>query len=148
MTKFAHALIVPAMLTMAMARQEAPPKPQPVKGVAIRGCLTGTKLTHLEPPDGTSALPDTLRVTTVRVIRDQLKPLNGHQVELIGALRGIPGQENGILIGDSDKAKVYVGGGDKNLGEDLAVSRNDPPTIHAHTIRDLAPTCTANQPKK
>jgi len=87
-----------------------------------------------------------LQITTIRVIRDQLKKLNGHQVELIGTLRAIPDQERGILVSGSDKAKVYVGGGDKNLGQDLTVSRNEPPTIHAHTIRDLAATCT--QPTK
>jgi hypothetical protein len=134
-------------MAQAPSAQTTPAKSEPVKGVAIVGCLTGTKLTQIEPPEGAPGLPDTLRVTTIRVIRDQLKPLNGHRVELIGALRNIPDQEKGILVSDSDKAKVYVGGGDKNLGSDLAVSHNDPPTIHASTIRDLAPSCANKQSK-
>lgn len=62
--------------------------------------------------------------------------------EVIGTLRGIPGQENGILIGESDKARVYIGGADRTLGEDLEPVRQLP-TINAYTIKDLSPTCTA-----
>jgi hypothetical protein len=117
------------------------------KGVVIRGCLTGSKLTHIEPADAMLDGPDILRVSSIRVIRDQVKALNGHQVELIGTLRGIPGQDNGVLIGGSDKAKVYVGGADKNLGEDLHTERIEPPTIYAHTIKDVASACPGNQTK-
>ena len=48
--------------------------------------------------------------------------------EVIGTLRGIPGQENGILIGESDKARVYIGGADRTLGEDLERSVNHRPS--------------------
>jgi hypothetical protein len=115
-------------------------------GVVIRGCLTGSKLIHIDPQTQLPAdlvlkLPDTLKVTSIRVIRDQVKALNGHQVEVTGALRGIPGMETGALVADSDNAKVYVGGADPKLGSDLHVGRNEPPTIHAQMIKDVAGTC-------
>ena len=81
------------------------------------------------------------------MIRSQVKALDGHQVELVGLLRGIPGQETGLLVAESDKGKVYLGGGDPNLGQDLGSARAEPPTIHANTIKDVAPACTAQQPK-
>jgi hypothetical protein len=52
---------------------------------------------------------------TAAVIRDQVKALNGHTVEVVGMLRGIPGQETGLLIADSDDVKIYLGGGDARL---------------------------------
>src|SRR5262245_16867621 len=119
------------------------PKPKPSNAVIVRGCLTGTKLTHVDAQNTTLNVPDVLQVTTDRVIRDQLKPLDGHQVELTGTLRGIPDQETGILVVDSDKAKVYLGGADKRLGEDQVVSRNEKPTIRAKMIKDIASTCPA-----
>ena len=116
----ATAMIAGAAFPSADAIQEqaAPPKAQPAKGVVIRGCLTGTKLTHIDPEnlDPRLTLPDTLKVTSIRVIRDQVKALNGHQVEVIGALRGIPGLDTGLLVVDSDKGKLYLGGGDTRLG--------------------------------
>jgi hypothetical protein len=137
-----------AISTAIAGSQEAEkPQPQPANGVTLRGCLTGTKLTHVEPADPKLTVPGALRLTTIRVIRDQVKPLNGHQVEVIGTLRGVPDQETGVLVGDSGKAKVYIGGGDKNLGEDLTVTRNEPPTIHAQMIKDLAPSCPATPAK-
>jgi hypothetical protein len=72
--------------------------------------------------------------------------LNGHQVELIGSLSGIPGQSRSVLVTDSDKAKLYIGGGDTNLGSDLGVDRNEPPTIYARTIKDVAEKCAAAAP--
>src|SRR5262245_43473185 len=124
--------ILPAIVTISMAaslaaaatprvmQQPTPaaaPKPQSTKGVVIRGCLTGSKLTHIDPQDPMLNVPDVLRVSSIRVIRGQVKALDGHQVELIGTLRGIPGQERGILVADSSNAKVYIGGGEKNVGE-------------------------------
>jgi hypothetical protein len=150
-------LILPSLVTIAvvglmsfgaanaMPQATAAPKSQPAKGVAIRGCLTGAKLTHIEPGDVPLSLPDTLRVTSIRIIRSQVKALDGHQVEMIGTLRGIPGLENGLLVLDSDKGRLYIGGGDTRLGEDLDPARNDPPTMHAHTIKDIASACTAGQ---
>lgn len=128
-----------AALAMVMVVGAAP------KGTVIRGCLTGSKLTHIDPDVATPNLPDILRVTSIRVIRSQVKALDGHQVEVIGTLSGIPGQDKSVLVADSDKAKVYVGGGDKNLGEDFGTGRIEPPTIHAHTIKDLADSCTAGK---
>lgn len=122
-------------------------KPQPTKGVVIRGCLIGSKLTHIDPQDPTLNVPDILRVSSIRVIRSQVKALDGHQVELIGTLRGIPGQEHGLLLADSGNAKVYIGGGDKSVGEDLGTERIEPTTMHAHTIKDIAPTCSTGQSK-
>lgn len=128
----------------AMQQPAASPKPQPA-GVVIRGCLTGSKLTHLdvENLDPALILPDTLKVASIRVIRSQVKALHGHQVEVIGTLRGIPGQDTGLLVVDSDKGKLYVGGGDARLGQDLVVAGNQPPTIYAQTIKNVADTCTA-----
>ena len=83
------------------------------------------------------------RVKSLRVIRDQVTALNGHQVEVIGSLSGIPGQSRSVLVTDSDKAKLYIGGGDKNLGEDLGVDRNEPPTVYARTIKEVAEKCLA-----
>jgi hypothetical protein len=112
-------------------------------GVVIRGCLTGSKLIHVDPqnlaPDLVLKLPDALKVTSIRVIRSQVKALNGHQVEITGALRGIPGMETGLLVVDSDNGKLYLGGGDPKLGSDL--SANEPPTIHAQMIKAVAETC-------
>jgi hypothetical protein len=88
-----------------------------------------------------------LRVTSIRVIRDQVKALNGHQVEVTGALRGIPGMETGVLVADSDNAKLYLGGADPKLGSDLSVTRNEPPTIHAQMIKGVAERCAAGPPK-
>jgi hypothetical protein len=147
-----------AMMTLAMiaslpfaaatprAQQPAvAPKAQPTNGVVIRGCLTGSKLTHIDPADATLTVPDVLRVKSISVIRSQVTALDGHQVELIGTLRGIPGQENGVLVADSDKGRLYLGGGDTRLGDDLAVGRAEPPTMYARTIKDIAPACTAGQ---
>lgn len=124
----------------------AAPKPQQPGKAVIRGCLTGSKLTHIdpiEPQNAASVIPDNLKVTSLRVIRDQVKALDGHEVEVIGTLRGIPALEQGVLLSDSPSAKVYVGGGDKNLGEDLHTARVEPPTIYVRTIKDLAEKCTA-----
>jgi len=133
-------------------QEAAAPKPEPRKGVVMRGCLTGSKLIHIDPQTELPAdlmlkLPDTLKVTSIRAIRDQVKALNGHQVEVTGALRGIPGMETGVLVADSDNAKVYLGGGDPKLGSDLAVARNEPPTINAQMIKDVAEKCAAAPPK-
>src|SRR5262245_48773081 len=133
------------------ANQEtAAVKAQPSKGAVIRGCLIDSKLTHVDPQnlaaDLELKLPDTLKVSSIRVIRDQVKALNGHQVEITGALRGIPGMETGILVADSDHGKLYIGGGDPRLGSDMSVSRNEPPTIHAQMIKNIADACQS-QPK-
>lgn len=143
-------LVIAAMGSTSGQTTQEPataPKPQAPKGVVIRGCLTGSKLTHIEPGDPSLTLPDRLRVTSIKVIRSQVKALDGHQVELVGVLRGIPGQETGLLVAESEKGKVYLGGGDPNLGQDLASARAEPPTIHVNTIKDVAPACTAQQPK-
>jgi len=119
---------------------------QPAKGVVIRGCLNGEKLSRIEPQNVTPAvelaLPDVLRVTTIKVIKDQVKALNGHQVEVTGALRGVPGVENGIVVAEGDNGKLIIGG-----NQDPAVSKKDPPGIHATLIKDIAATCPG-QPAK
>jgi hypothetical protein len=66
---------------------------------------------------------------------------------LIGALRGIRDQDTGLLVVDSDQLRLYIGGGHTRLGEDLVVARYEPPTIYAQTVKDIADTCTADQPK-
>lgn len=126
--------------SVAFAQQPAPKSPLSNGNVTIRGCLTGNKLVHIEPDDATLKVPDVLRVTSIRVIKSQVKGLDGHQVEVIGTLRGIPDQDDGILISNSPKAKVYIGGQDKSLGND-AGERVEPPTIHANTIKDIAEKC-------
>jgi hypothetical protein len=139
-------ITIAAMSSVAAAQDPTPqepapsPKPQPVNNHVIRGCLKGSTLTDIEPAPPLK-LPEKLRVASTRVIRDQVKALSRHQVEVTGALFGVPGVEQGILIGDSGVAKVYVGGGDPNLGQDLVVNRNDPPTIRATMIKDVAPSC-------
>jgi hypothetical protein len=137
-----------ALLTTVDAAQEAEAR----KGVVIRGCLTGSKLTHIDPrtelpADLARKLPDKLMVTSIRVIRDQVKALNGHQVEITGALRGIPGMETGILVAESGNAKLYLGGGDPTLGSDLSVARYEPPTIYAQMITEVAAACDPVPPK-
>jgi len=147
------ALVINCSLAIVDAVQEtAASKPQPRKGVVIRGCLTGAKLTHIDPQTQLPAdlllkLPDTLTVTSIRVIRDQVKALSGHLVDVTGLLRGIPGMETGILISDSDNAKIYFGGGDPGLGSDLSVGRNQSPTIDAQMIKDVAATCDPVRPE-
>ena len=83
------------------------PAPQRSSDVTIRGCLTGSKLTQIET-DSKLNLPDTLAVSSIKVIRSQVKALSGHRVELIGRLEGVPGQETGTLIASSDHAKIYL----------------------------------------
>jgi hypothetical protein len=145
---FAAIALAGALLTTVEAAQES----QPRKGVVIRGCLTGSKLTHIDPQTELAAdlalkLPDRLTVTSIRMIRDQVKALNGHQVEVTGALRGIPGMETGILVAESDNAKLYLGGGDPTLGSDLSVARYEPPTIYAQMIKEVAAACDPVPPK-
>src|SRR5262245_41033860 len=107
------AIVVGFFTSTEAIQEKAAPKSQPSKGVVIRGCLTASKLTHVDPQnlaaDLVLKLPDTLKVTSIRVIRDQVKALNGHQVEITGALRGIPGMGTGILVADSDNGKLYIG---------------------------------------
>ena len=140
----AMAVMVAAVLGQS---NQAPPKPaQPAKGVVIRGCLTGEKLSRIEPENVTPAvelaLPDVLKVNAIKAIRDQVKALNGHQVELTGALRGVPGVETGIVVAEGDNGKLILGG-----NQDPSVSRNEPPTIYATLIKDIAATCPG-QPRK
>src|SRR5262245_11984749 len=147
------ALVISGLFTTVHAVQEtAAPKPQPRKGVVIRGCLAGSKLTHIDPQTQLPAdlllqLPDRLTVTSIRVIRDQVKALNGHQVDVTGALRGIPGMETGMLVADSGNVKVYLGGGDPRLGSDLSVARYESPTIDAQMNKDVAAACDPVPPK-
>jgi hypothetical protein len=126
-------------VTIAAHAHAQPAKP--VKGVTLRGCLTGWTLTHLDPADATLKVPDNLRVRSLKVIRSQVTALDRHQVEVIGSLEGIPGQDRGVLVSDSDKAKLYIGGGDPNLGADLGIGRSEPSTIYVRTIKDIADTC-------
>jgi hypothetical protein len=146
------AMIVAALTAVAAPagnQQTTPPEAQRGKGVVIRGCLTGSKLTRIDPqnltPHDVSLLPDTLTVTSIRVIRSQVKALNGHEVEVTGALRAIKGLETGLLVVDSDNGKLYLGGADPKLGGDLAVSRSEPPTIHAQMIKNVAEACAGQQ---
>lgn len=155
--RLVHALIavvVSPCLTVWAAQATPPPTQQPPAApsltdrYAIRGCLSRSKLTHLDPQGQVPPqLPDILQVTSIKVIRSQVKALEGHQVEVIGTLRGVPGQENGILVAGSDKGRIYLGGADSSLGSDLAPARVDSPTINADTIKDLAPSCTVAEPK-
>ena len=133
------------VVSASAAQGPDPAAAQPGKGIAVRGCLTGARLTHVEPVDSDAPFPASLGVNGIRVIRSQLKALNGHQVELIGNVEGVGPQKSGILVHDSDTGRFYVGGGDPSLGEDFR--RNVPPTFYAHTVRNIAPTC-ASQPQK
>jgi hypothetical protein len=142
------ALFAAVMQTPQPAPEQQGPviKPQPAatKGTVIRGCLNGSKLTHIEVvqiADPALDLPDVLRVSSIRVIKNQVKALSGHQVELIGSLRGIPGQDRGLLVGDSGAGRVYIGGATKHTGDDQNTGRIEPATIYANTIKDLAATC-------
>jgi len=133
------------IVSAPQAQGQAPAAAQPLKGMAVRGCLTGGRLTHVEPVDSNLPFPDSLGVNGIRAIRSQLKALKGHQVELIGTVEGVGQPASGILVAESDKGRFYLGGGDPNLGEDFR--RNVPPTSYAHTVRDLAPTCAAESQK-
>lgn len=138
-------IAIAAMSTAASAQdptQEpaASPQPRPTNMYVVRGCLTKSTLTNIEPLPPLK-LPEKLRVTSTRTIRDQVKALSGHQVELTGALFGVPGVEEGILISDSGSVRVYLGGADPNLGQDLVVNQNNPPTIRATMIKDVASGC-------
>jgi hypothetical protein len=139
-----------AAIALALAGTVAVQAFAPSSRVTLRGCLTGSTLTHVDPRDPPRLeLPDKLRVTSIRVIRDQVKALDNHQVEVIGTLHDVPGQEsqeNGLLVVDSDKGKLYLGGGDPRLGQDLAPPNPGSPRIHADTIKDLAAACTAIPP--
>jgi hypothetical protein len=148
--QFASAVTIALAASLGVVSSSAAQGPDPAaakprKGIAVRGCLTGGRLTHVEPLDSDAPFPDSLGVNGIRVIRSQLKALNGHQVELIGNVEGVGQQNAGILVAESDTAKFYLGGGDPNLGEDFR--RNVPPTFYAHTVRNIAPTCAA-EPKQ
>jgi hypothetical protein len=132
------------IVSASPAQGPAPAAAQALKDIAVRGCLTGARLTHVEPVDSDLPFPDSLGVSGIRAIRSQLKALKGHQVELIGNVEGVGEQKNGILVAESDKGKFYVGGGDPNLGEDFR--RKVPATFYAHTVRNIAPTCLPNTP--
>src|SRR5262249_57080846 len=137
------AVLASMAFTAVQAMQQQPADGvRPVKGVRIRGGLGGSTLRHIDTDDSTPNLPDTLTVSSIRVIRSQLKALDGHQVELIGTLRGIPGQENGILVVDSDKGRFYIGGGDPRLGDGFRLAGRIPPTNFAPTPQTL-PTSPA-----
>src|SRR5262245_19021110 len=115
----------------------ASPPPRPTNNYVIRGCLSGSTLTDIEPTPPPLKLPEKLRVVSTRTIRDQVKTLSGHHVELTGALSGVPGVEEGILISDSGAVRVFLGGADPNLGQDLVVNQNKHPTVRALMIKDV-----------
>ena len=141
-------LAAASIAAQSQTQTPADAKPKPTRAdLAVRGCLEGTTLTQIEPHTPPLELPEKLKVASLKVIRDQVKALDGHRVELTGILHGVPGVENGVLVSDSDKMKVYVGGGDPTLGEDQDILRNERPTMHARTIKDLAPACAAATPK-
>jgi len=143
---FASAALVASLgvVSASAAQNATPAAAERPKGIAVRGCLMGARLTNVEPAaDSDVPFPDSLGVNAIRVIRGQVKALNGHQVELIGTVEGV-GPQKGTLVSNSDRLKVYLGGGDPNLGEDLR--RSVRPTFNAQTIKDIAPTCTA-QPR-
>jgi hypothetical protein len=133
------------LVSASLAQGPAPAAAQPLKGIVVRGCLMGAKLTRVEPVDSDAPFPASLGVNGIRAIRSQLKALKGHEVELIGNVEGVGQQKNGFLVADSDKGRLYIGGGDPNLSEDFR--RNVPPTFYAHTVRDIAPTCAAQSEK-
>ena len=60
-------------VTEAREQAAAPPPGPALKGVAIRGCLVGSKLTQITHDDSAPTLPGVLTVTSIRVIRDQVK---------------------------------------------------------------------------
>ena len=138
---FVSAALASVCFASASAMQDSTATPAS-KGIAVRGCLKGSKLTHVEPVDPGAPFPDSLGVNGIRAIRTELKSLNGHQVELIGTVEGVGQQKGGILVNNSDKAKIYLGGGDPSLGEDFR--RNVPAVIYANTVKNLAPTCDAS----
>jgi hypothetical protein len=137
-----------ALIAAAQSPAPADSQSKPTQEFAVRGCLRGATLTQIEPHTPSLKLPEKLKVASFKIIRDQVKALDGHQVELTGILHGVPGVENGVLVADSDRMKVYVGGGDSSLGEDQDMLRNEQPTMHARTIKDLAPACAAATPKQ
>jgi hypothetical protein len=141
----AFSLAAASIAAQSQTQAPADGKPKPTQDLAVRGCLEGTTLTQIEPHTPPLELPEKLKVASLKVIRDQVKALDGHRVELTGILHGVPGVENGALVSDSDKMKVYVGGGDSTLGEDQDMLRNERPTMHARTIKDLAPACAADR---
>ena len=133
------ALVATLRVVSGMAAQESTPATKPLKGIVLRGCLMGSRLTHIESMDSDAPYPDSLGVSGIRVIRSQLKALNGHGVELIGTAEGVGSRTGGFLIASTDTMKFYLGGGDPTLGEDFR--RVVPPTFYVHTVRDVEQTC-------
>ena len=86
-----------AAQSQPQAAADAKPKPTPMRDPVVRGCLEGTTLTQIEPQTPPLAFPERLKVASINVIRDQVKALDGHRVELTGILHGVPGVENGVL---------------------------------------------------
>jgi hypothetical protein len=141
-TAAAMSSVAAARAPIAQTQEAGPsPGPQPTNQHVVRGCLNGSTLTDIEPASPPVTLPEKLRVTSIRAIRDQVKALTGHRVEVTGALFGVPGVEEGALIADSGTLRVYIGGRDPNVTDDLLVNRNDPPSMRATMIKELAPTC-------
>jgi hypothetical protein len=144
MPAIARAQEPPAQPTPSPAPPASTGKPQPKKNVVVvRGCLSGSMLTHTEAPESVSSVPETLRTTGSRAVRGTLKEIDGHTVELIGTLKGLGNQASGALVKDTGKTKIYVGGTERRTGQDRMMDdqRVELPTLDVSSVKDIAPQC-------
>jgi hypothetical protein len=119
-------------------------KPQTKKNaVVVRGCMSGSTLTHAEAHEYTSSVPETLRTTGSRAVRGALKEADGHTVELTGTLKGLGNQASGALVKDTGKTRIYVGGTERRTGQDRMMDeqRVEVPTLDVSSVKDVAPQC-------
>jgi hypothetical protein len=138
-------VIVAALIATAVA-QPPPSASKPAgnkNAVTLRGCLSGSMLTHVEPTGPLLEAPSSLRTTGSRAMRGQLKEVNGHTVELTGVLKGVTNVATGGLVKDTGKTKIYVGGSEKRTGSDamMAQGRVELPTLDVSALADIAPQC-------
>jgi len=131
---------------------QSPPKP-PANSksetkknvVVVRGCISGSTLTHAEAQEYTSSVPETLRTTGSGAVRGALKEANGHTVELTGTLKGLGNQANGALVKDTGKTKIYVGVAERRPGQDRTMDQHiEVPTLDVSSLKDIAPQCKSS----
>jgi hypothetical protein len=145
-------LIVAVLMASGLAHQP-PAQPQPTdpqpdskqskNTIVVRGCVNGSMLTHAEAREYVSTVPGTMRITGRRSIRGMLKELEGHQVEVIGTLKGgRTSQETGALVKDTGKTKVYIGGTERRTAEDRMMQTPPLPTLDVSSVKDIASPCS------
>jgi hypothetical protein len=143
-----------AFMAVGAAQSQPPAPPQPTDNkpvdkntdkntIVARGCVNGGMLTRLEAREYVSTVPSTVRILGSRSVRGMLKEMEGHQVEVVGTLKGGRGsQETGALVKDTGKTKIYVGGTERRTAEDRMMQTPPLPTLDVKSVKDIANACS------